>query len=93
MLLTVDVGNTQIALGMFEQDELIGHWRVSTDPVATLDEIRWEMTGILRQDGFAPEDIVGIAISSVVPAVTTKLRKITHYLTAGRSVVVEPGVR
>jgi len=93
VLLTVDVGNTQIALGMFEQDELIGHWRVSTDPVATLDEIRWEMTGILRQDGFAPEDIVGIAISSVVPAVTTKLRKITHYLTAGRSVVVEPGVR
>ncbi len=93
MLLTVDVGNTQTALGMFERDELIGHWRVSTDPVATLDEIRWEMTGILRQDGFTPDDILGIAISSVVPAVTTNLRKITHYLTAGHSVVVEPGVK
>lgn len=93
MFLTVDVGNTQIALGMFQHDELIGNWRVSTDAEATLDEIRWEMTGILAQDGFAPTDIMGVAIASVVPAMTSKLRKITSYLTAGRSLVVEPGVR
>ncbi|MEZ5176330.1 MAG: type III pantothenate kinase [Acidimicrobiia bacterium] len=93
MLLTVDVGNTQIALGMFDGDELIGHWRVATEPEATLDEIRWKMTGILGQDGFTQGDIEGLAISSVVPAVTTNLRRISHYLTAGRSVVVEPGVR
>jgi len=29
MLLTVDVGNTQVALGMFDHEELVGHWRVS----------------------------------------------------------------
>jgi type III pantothenate kinase len=93
MLLTVDVGNTQIALGMFDGVELIGHWRVSTDPHATLDEIRWEMTGILASDGFSPEDILGVAISSVVPAVTTNLRRIIPYITSGPSVVVEAGVR
>lgn len=93
MLLTVDVGNTQIALGMFDGAELIGHWRVSTDPDATLDEIRWEMTGILGADGFSQEDILGVAISSVVPAVTTNLRRIIPHITSGPSVVVEAGVR
>jgi type III pantothenate kinase len=93
MLLTVDVGNTQIALGMFDGPKLIGHWRVSTNPTATLDEMRWEMTGILGADGFTQEDIFGVAISSVVPAVTTNLRRIIPYVTSGPSIVVEPGVR
>jgi len=93
MLLTIDVGNTQIALGMFDKENLIGHWRVSTDATATLDEIRWQMTGILGADGFHQEDILGVAISSVVPAVTTNLRRIAPFITAGPSIVVEPGVR
>jgi type III pantothenate kinase len=93
MLLTIDVGNTQIALGMFERDELIGHWRVSTVPEATIDEIRWEMTGILGSDGFKPDDIDGVAISSVVPAVTTKLRRIAPFVSSGHVVVVEPGTK
>lgn len=93
MLLTVDVGNTQIALGMFDDEELIGHWRVSTVADATIDEIRWEMTGILGSDGFTPDDISGIAVSSVVPSVTTKLRRIAPYVSSGPVVVVEPGVK
>jgi type III pantothenate kinase len=93
MLLTIDVGNTQIALGMFDGDELIGHWRVSTVAEATLDEIRWEMTGILGADGFNQDHIDGVSISSVVPAVTSKLRTIAPYVSAGDVVVVEPGTR
>ncbi|MCB1247078.1 MAG: type III pantothenate kinase [Acidimicrobiia bacterium] len=93
MLLTIDVGNTQIALGMFDTHELIGHWRVSTVAEATIDEIRWEMTGILAADGFTAADITGLSIASVVPAVTTKLRRIAPYVTTGEVVVVEPGVR
>jgi type III pantothenate kinase len=93
MLLAVDVGNTQIALGMFEDANLIGHWRVSTVAEATIDEIRWEMTGILGTDGFTADDINGIAISSVVPAVTTKLRNIAPFVARGNVGVVEPGVR
>ncbi len=93
MLLAIDVGNTQIALGMFDGDELIGHWRVSTVAEATLDEIRWEMTGILGADGFNQDHIDGVSISSVVPAVTSKLRTIAPYVSAGDVVVVEPGTR
>lgn len=93
MLLTIDVGNTQVALGMFDGDELVGHWRVSTDPDATIDEIRWQMTGILGSDGFSAADTKGVAISSVVPAMTTSLRKIVPDLTGREAIVVEPGVR
>ncbi len=93
MLLAIDVGNSQVALGMFDGDELVGHWRVSTEPEATIDEIRWQMTGILGADGFVGADIRGVAISSVVPAMTSSLRRIIPDLTGGEAVVVEPGVR
>jgi len=93
MLLTVDVGNTQIALGMFDHEKLVGHWRLSTNPEATFDEARWQLVGILGADGFTQSDIRGVAISSVVPAMTAALRRVAPHLTSGRVVVVEPGVR
>jgi type III pantothenate kinase len=93
MLLTIDVGNTQTVLGMFEGDDLVGHWRVTTG-VHTEDEMRWEVTGILALDGFTAEDIDGVAISSVVPSVTTTLRNAAPALIDGGGVVVvEPGTR
>lgn len=93
MLLTIDIGNTQVALGMFDGDDLIGHWRVSTDATATFDELRWQLTGILGSDGFTQSDIKGLAVSSVVPALTTTIRRVAPHVVSGHVVVVEPGVR
>jgi len=93
MLLTVDVGNTQVALGMFDHDELVGHWRLSTNPDATFDEARWQLVGILGADGFTQSDVRGVAISSVVPAMTAALRHVAPHLASGPVIVVEPGVK
>lgn len=93
MLLAIDVGNTQVALGMFDHDELVGHWRLSTNAEATFDEARWQLVGILGADGFTQSDIRGVAIASVVPAVTAALRRVAPHLTSGSVIVVEPGVR
>lgn len=93
MLLTVDIGNTQIALGMFDDADLIGHWRISTDPTATADELRLLLTGILGTDGFTQSDINGLCVSSVVPAMTATVRRIAPHVVSGSVVVVEPGVR
>ncbi len=93
MLLAIDVGNTQVALGMFDHDELVGHWRLSTNAEATFDEARWQLVGILGADGFTQSDIRGVAIASVVPAVTAALRRVAPHLTSGPVIVVEPGVR
>ena len=93
MLLTIDVGNTQIVIGLFDGDDLVGHWRLTTSD-RTEDEMRWEVIGVLGLDGFTPQDIEGISISSVVPAVTTTLRGAAPALTrGGEVVVVEPGTK
>ncbi len=93
MLLAIDVGNTQIAVGIFDGEALTGHWRFSTVD-RTDDEMRWEISGVLALDGFTPEDIKGVVIASVVPSVTTTLRAAAPALTHGGDVVVvEPGTK
>jgi len=93
MLLAIDVGNSQVAVGMFDGEALVGHWRFTTG-VLTEDEMRWELTGVLALDGFTPKDIAGVVIASVVPSVTTTLREVAPALTSGGEVVVvEPGTK
>ena len=93
MLLTMDVGNTQIVMGMFDGDALVGHWRFTTSE-RTEDEMRAEVIAVLGLDGFSPADVKGVALSSVVPAVTTTLRNAAPALThGGEVVVVEPGTK
>jgi type III pantothenate kinase len=92
MLLAVDVGNTQIAVGLFRNDELVGHWRFSTKE-QTSDEMRWELLGVLALDGFTPNDIGGVAVSSVVPSVTATMRLVAPALSHGPILVVGPGIR
>jgi type III pantothenate kinase len=93
MLLTIDVGNTQTVIGMFEGADQVAHWRVATSPRQTSDETRLGLLGVLEMDGFSPTDIHGAAISSVVPSVTTTLRTVTGALTGGPVFFVEPGVK
>lgn len=62
MLLAIDIGNTTIALGIFEGEKLIDHWRLSADREKTADEY-----GILLSALIGSREIKGIIISSVVP--------------------------
>ncbi len=92
MLLTIDVGNTQVAIGMFRDEELVGHWRFSTKE-QTSDEMRWELLGVLALDGFTPSDIGGVAVSSVVPSITATMRSVAPALSHGPVLVIGPGIR
>jgi type III pantothenate kinase len=92
MLLTIDVGNTQVAIGLFRGDDLVGHWRFSTKQ-QTEDEMRWELLGVLALDGFTPADIEGVAVSSVVPSVTATMRSVAPALSHGPVIVVGPGIK
>ena len=49
MLLTIDVGNTNTVLGVFDGDEVVEHWRIATDPVRTADELAVILQGLLAQ--------------------------------------------
>ena len=66
MLLTIDVGNTNTVLGVFEGDEVIEHWRIATDPVRTADELAVTLRGLLAQSTLSSDaDISGISVFSV----------------------------
>jgi type III pantothenate kinase len=95
MLLTIDVGNTQTVLGVYEGEELVEHWRIATDPVRTADELAVMLQGLLAQSAlFKVPDINGVALCSTVPSVLHEMRLMLrrHYGDVP-AVIVEPGVR
>ncbi|KOX25041.1 MULTISPECIES: type III pantothenate kinase [unclassified Streptomyces] len=98
MLLTIDVGNTHTVLGLFDGDEIVEHWRISTDPRRTADEMAVLLQGLM---GMHPllgvelsDGIEGIAICATVPSVLHELREVTRrYYGDVPAVLVEPGVK
>lgn len=70
MLMTIDIGNTNIVIGVYDGEGLQGHWRLSSTITRTSDE-SWIITRLLFQSADLQDSkITGIAISSVVPALT-----------------------
>ena len=70
MLLAVDVGNTETALGLFEGDELRQRYRVSTVAARTTDERLLIVEGLLRTSGLSIDVVTAFTVASVVPQVT-----------------------
>ena len=73
MILVFDVGNTELTIGLFNESELRGHWRVMTSISRTTDELGILLQSLLRARGFSPEQVSNAAIGSVVPGVTGAL--------------------
>ncbi|MFZ5817099.1 MAG: type III pantothenate kinase [Bacillota bacterium] len=81
MLLVLDVGNTNITMGLFLESELITTWRIASNRARTWDELGLEFTHLLRRDGHTPSDITHAAMASVVPPMNVVLsRAVERYL-------------
>lgn len=98
MLLCVDIGNTQIALGLYPDSDpdsevvrpsLVRDWRMRTDPRMTADELEVAVGAMLGR--YAPQ-VTGVAALSTVPSLLRELRLLLDRR-GGPSVVVGPGVR
>jgi type III pantothenate kinase len=90
VLLTVDVGNTNTVLGLFDGEELFESYRIRTDPRVTADELALMFRGLLSSH----ETPDGVAVCSTVPAVLNELRTMfDRYFADVPTVVVGPGVR
>ncbi len=70
MLLCIDIGNTNIKLGLFEGETMRSHWRIATDRANLADEYAVLLLNLFASEGMQKTDITGCAISSVVPALT-----------------------
>lgn len=68
MLLVIDIGNTNIKVGIFREKRLIHSWRMTTDTRRTSDEYGIRMEAFFSHVGIAMSDITGIIMSSVVPS-------------------------
>lgn len=70
MLLAIDVGNTHTVAGAYEGDRMVRGWRVATEKQQTADELRARMASLFFADRFDEKQIDGVALCSVVPALT-----------------------
>ncbi len=78
MLCAIDVGNTQTAIGLFEESRLEHNWRVTTAEEATTDELRVELADLLALEGRQLDQIDAMIVSSVVPDYTRALRAVAE---------------
>lgn len=89
MLLTIDVGNTNTVLGLFDGERLHRSWRIATDSRIPADELALKFHGLLRDDV-----VTGVALCSTVPAVLREMRTmLDRYYADIKRVVVEPGTK
>jgi type III pantothenate kinase len=93
MLLAIDVGNTNITMGLYEGSTLIPRWRLATVHDRMPDEYGLQFVGLLDHADYCPEDVTGICIASVVPPLTgTIVQACLHYLDQD-PLVVDAGVK
>jgi len=67
MLLVIDVGNTNTSLGVYREDVLLAHWRLTTNPSRTIDEYGVHARNLFALAQMDFKDIEAIAVASVVP--------------------------
>lgn len=93
MLLVFDIGNTNIVLGAYEDEELLQHWRISTDRQKTGDEYGILINNLFAYGGLSIKDISSVIISSVVPPLVVPLVKMCQRYFKVEPLVVGPGIK
>lgn len=93
MILCLDVGNTQILCGVFDDDRLVVQFRRSSVVRASSDELGVFMRSVLRENGIEPDGISQIAMSSVVPDMIYSMRACCQKYFGIDPLVLRPGVK
>ncbi|HKZ50294.1 MAG TPA: type III pantothenate kinase [Dehalococcoidia bacterium] len=93
MLLAVDIGNTTIALGLFEDDRLRCNWRFKTDVERTADEYAVLLLSLLREERLSLDAVTDAVVASVVPSLIATFQEICRRYFGLRPLVVDIGTR
>jgi len=93
MLLTIDVGNTNTVLGVFEGAALRAHWRLTTRREQTADEYGILVRSLFAGSGLDPAGVEAVALASVVPPLTPVLVQLAREHFGRDPLVVGPGVK
>ncbi|VAW37358.1 Pantothenate kinase type III, CoaX-like [hydrothermal vent metagenome] len=93
MLLTIDIGNTSIMLGVFDEAELKDHWRIKADKERTSDEYGITLSEMLAHKGLSKEDITASAVSCVVPSLSQTFNEALDKYLGARPLMLGPGTK
>ncbi len=99
MLLAVDVGNSNIVMGLYRLGvegglaQIVANWRLTTPPKQTSDEFGAMVGNLFAMAGVEIGSVDGVAISSVVPPLESMLRQVCETLFHVKPLFIEPGVR
>ena len=93
MLLTIDIGNTNLTLGLYEGDKLGAHWRLATDHNRMPDEYGLQFLGLLQNAGKTLDEITGVSLASVVPPLTGRVIQACREYLKQEPLVVDAGVK
>ena len=93
MLLAIDLGNTNIKYGVFDGDNMVASFRVSSRISRTADEYGSVLVGLLADRNINKKDITGIIFSSVIPALNYTICHMCEFFFGISPLVVGPGVK
>lgn len=93
MILVMDAGNTSIVLGVYDQDQLMHHWRMETLRHKTEDEYGIQIKSFLQDVDLSFSSVIGIIMSSVVPPIVSTLERMCQKYFKVNPLIVGPGVK
>lgn len=93
MLLAIDIGNTNIVAGVFQENELMKHWKIRTEREKTCDEYKVTLISLFSLSGVDVGKVKGIILSSVVPPLTPVFQDLSHSLFQEKALIVGPGLK
>ena len=92
MLLAIDVGNTNIVLGVFDGEDLVASWRLATLRERTVDELGLLVDGLFAHSRVERVKVRGIIVASVVPPLTSTVHGMAQRYFGVETLTIEPGV-
>jgi type III pantothenate kinase len=93
MLLAIDIGNTNIVLGLYQGKKLITHWRLATQAERTADEYGVIITQLVDYEGIRSDQIAAIVVSCVVPPMLTVAQELAEKFFKRDPLIVGPGIK
>lgn len=93
MLCVIDLGNSNIAIGLYRERELVRHWRLSTDRNRTADEFGIILHNLFSLAGIDKKELDAACLASVVPPLTPAIITMCEQYLGMRPLVVGPGVK
>jgi type III pantothenate kinase len=93
MLLTIDLGNTNLTIGLYQGETLVHHWRLATDHTRMPDEYGLQLLGLLTNADRTLTDLTGVCLASVVPPLTGRIAQACREYLKQEALVVDSGIK